>query len=313
MNLVIKMGGAEGLAEHTAALVNDVRTLIGRGHQVTLVHGGSDAATQLGEALGKPARFATSPSGHTSRLTDADTLEVFAMATASINRRLVSALQAAGVQALGLSGLDGRLLEAAPKGPFRVVENGRMRVVRGDLTGSPLRANGELLRMLSDAGYVPVIAPLAIAAPEMGASAGQALNVDGDRAAAMIARALGADALVILTAVPGVLANFPDASSLIREVAFEELGALQELAGGRMKKKVLAAEEALAPRDGAGAPPACVVIAAANVNEPVQNALAGSGTVIAGAVRSAVNGSEFKGASDSTTPDPTATPHLATV
>lgn len=283
MNLVIKIGGAEGIAKHQASLVSDLRELLADGHRVSLVHGGSDAATRLGDELGHPARFATSPSGHTSRLTDARTLEVFTMATALINRSLVGSLQAAGVDALGLSGLDGRVLEAQQKGPFRVLENGRRRLVRGDLTGRPTRARGDLLRTLLDAGCVPVLAPLAI-----DTQSSAALNVDGDRAAATIARAVGADALVILTAVPGVLADFPREDSLIEHVPTRELDSLLELAAGRMKKKVLAAAEALRPEDQSGAPPRRVVIAAAATTTPVTSALAGRGTVMGAPLLQAV-------------------------
>jgi len=275
MNLVIKIGGAEGIADHQAAFVRNLRELVAEGHRVTIVHGGSDAATRLGEELGTPARFATSPSGHTSRLTDARTLEIFTMATALINRSLVSALQAAGVNAFGLSGLDGRALEAERKGPFRVVENGRRRLVRGDLTGRPKRADGDILQHLLDASCVPVVAPLGI-----DRESSVALNVDGDRAAAAIARAVGAEVLVILTAVPGVLADFPREDSLIGHVPTTGLDQLIELAGGRMKKKVLAASEALRTADESGTPPHRVVIATAAAAAPITSALAGCGTVL---------------------------------
>lgn len=275
MNIVIKIGGATGIEAGNNALAQDVFDLLRAEHRVTIVHGGSDAATTLAEQVGHPARFATSPSGHVSRLTDARTLEVFTMATALVNRNLVGALQATNVSAVGLSGLDGRLLEARAKGPFRAVEKGRRRIVRGDLTGSPMRANTTLLESLQSAGHVPVIAPLAI-----DAAGSQALNVDGDRAAALIARSLDADVLIILTAVPGVLAKFPDESTLIEHIPPSDLDETMNLVDGRMKKKILAAQEALAPADGAGSPPLNVIIAAANVPAPISAALRGAGTVI---------------------------------
>ncbi|MFT5152733.1 MAG: acetylglutamate/LysW-gamma-L-alpha-aminoadipate kinase [Planctomycetota bacterium] len=263
---VIKIGGAAGIG------IEDVVRERAQRHQAgehfVLVHGGSDAATRLGEELGHPARFATSPSGHTSRLTDARTLEIFIMATALENRRIVSALRAAGVSAVGLSGLDGGLIEAERKQALRVVEAGRVRVVRDDLSGRPTRANGALLESLLAAGHVPVIAPVG------GTKEGQALNIDGDRAAAVIASALRATNLMLLTAVPGVLREFPDESTRIDHVALSEIGDLLELAAGRMKKKVLGAREAL----DAGV--RRVIIAAATGESPIQSALSGNGTVI---------------------------------
>jgi acetylglutamate/LysW-gamma-L-alpha-aminoadipate kinase len=94
--------------------------------------------------------------------------------------------------------------------------------------------------MLIGAGYTPVIAPLAIS-PE-----GEALNVDADRAAAMIAGAVQADQLILLSNVPGLLRQFPDESTLIRHIAQDMLEQSLEFAEGRMKKKVLGASEALA-------------------------------------------------------------------
>lgn len=264
--LVIKIGGAAGV--DSRAVLDDLARLVSHGRQAVLVHGGSHAANQLGEALGHPPRFVTSASGHTSRLTDERTLDIFLMATALVNRRLVAGLQARGVNAVGLSGIDGALLPAERKEVLRIVENGRSRIVRDDRTGRPTGANALLLRTLLAAGYLPVIAPVGLS------SRGEPLNVDGDRAAAAVAGALGATTLVLLTAVPGVLRAFPDEASLIRHVPVEGLHELAELAGGRMKKKVLGAREAL--RAGVRR----VVIAGTTGETPLRDALAGRGTVI---------------------------------
>ena len=87
--------------------------------------------------------------------------------------------------------------------------------------------------MLLNAGYLPVIAPVAVS------EKGEALNVDADRAAAMVASALKAETLLLLTAVPGLMKNFPDESTLIRQLPQSQLAAASEAAQGRMKKKVL--------------------------------------------------------------------------
>jgi len=103
---------------------------------------------------------------------------------------------------------------------------------------------------------------------------GEALNVDADRAAAMVAAALKAQTLILLTAVPGLMKNFPDESSLIRQLPKSQLAAALEAAKGRMKKKVLGAEEAL----NGGV--ARVIIADGRISNPISNALAGNGTCI---------------------------------
>lgn len=265
--LVIKIGGAAGV--NLAAICADVAALVGQGERVVLVHGGSDETNRLSEQLGHPPRFITSPSGFTSRYTDRTTLEIFAMVTAGkINTVLVEALQRQGVNALGLSGVDGRLLVAKRKEAVRAVENGRVRVIHDDHTGTIQAVNTGLLHLLLEVGYTPVVAPLALS-PE-----GVALNVDADRAASAIAGALRADSLILLTNVPGLLGHFPDESTLIPRLERARLEESLHFAQGRMKKKVLGAGEAL--EQGVGR----VILADGRVSAPVQRALAGQGTVI---------------------------------
>jgi acetylglutamate/LysW-gamma-L-alpha-aminoadipate kinase len=265
--IVVKMGGASGLS--LEAICADVAALTQQGQIVVLVHGGSDETNKLSEQLGHPPRFVTSPSGFTSRYTDRQTLEIFAMVTAGkINTLLVEALQKKGVNALGLSGVDGKLLVAKRKEAIRIVENGKVKMLRDDYTGTIQTVNADLLQMLLGAGYTPVIAPMAIAEESV------ALNVDADRAAAMVAGALKADSLILLTNVPGLMRNFPDETTLILHLERAGLEASLSFAEGRMKKKVLGASEAL--DHGVRR----VIFADGRVAEPVQRALSGHGTVI---------------------------------
>ncbi len=267
--IVIKVGGGAGV--NLDAVCADVAELTRKGQQVVLVHGTSAAADTLAVRMGVPARTLQSPSGYVSRYTDPATLEVYTMAAVGqVNVAIVARLQTLGVNALGLNGLDGRLMNARRKDAVRAIdpETGRQRIVRDDFTGRVEGVNGALLRLLTASGYTPVIAPLA-----MGAEC-ERLNVDGDRAAAQVAGALKADTLVILTNVPGLMANFPDEASLIRHIAPEQIERAIEMAGGRMKKKVLAAQEALQ----AGV--RRIVLADSRQATPIQAALNGGGTVI---------------------------------
>src|SRR5215813_2136105 len=216
--IVIKVGGGAGV--DLTSVCSDVAALIESGQSVIVAHGTSAAADTLAERMGIPARTLQSPSGYVSRYTDPETLEVFTMAAAGqVNKQIVTQLQSLGVNAIGLSGVDGRLMGAKRKDAVRAIDptTGRQRVVRDDYTGKIEQINGQLLRLLLDAGYTPVIAPLALGLEC------ERLNVDGDRAAAMVAGALQADTLVILSNVPGLLANFPDETSLVRCVPRGEL------------------------------------------------------------------------------------------
>jgi acetylglutamate/LysW-gamma-L-alpha-aminoadipate kinase len=173
-----------------------------------------------------------------------------------------------GVNAFGLSGLDGRLMQAVRKDSIQSVENGKRKMIRDDYTGKVEGVDAGLLKLLLDGGYLPVVAPMAVS------QRGEALNIDADRAAASLASALQAETLVLLTAVPGLMKNFPDESTVISQLSQGQLPMALEAAQGRMKKKVLGAEEAL--KGGVKR----VIIADGRIQKPIVNALSGKGTTI---------------------------------
>jgi acetylglutamate/LysW-gamma-L-alpha-aminoadipate kinase len=266
--IVVKAGGGEGV--NTGAVCADVAELAHKGERVVVVHGGSHETNVISEKLGHPPRFVTSVSGHSSRYTDRQTLEILAMvAGGRINKLMVEKLQQLGVNAVGLSGLDGRLLEGKRKATLRIVENGKHKVLRGEYSGKIEQVNGTLLEMLLAAGYVPVVAPLAISGES------EALNVDGDRAAAAIGSALKAQTVVILSNVPGLLRDVADETTLVSHIPRVHVhGYLDRYARGRMKRKLLGAIEAL--NGGVGK----VILADGRVEQPLHRALDGQGTVI---------------------------------
>lgn len=262
MTIVVKVGGA--LGNRLDPVVSD---LVSRTDYV-LVHGGSESVDRLAEALGRPSEYLTSPSGVVSRHNDPAQLAAVVMALAgTVQTEAVAAFARRGVRAVGLSGVDGRLVLAERKHGVRAVLGERVVHVRDDWSGTITRVDGELLRGIAGLGCVPVIGPPAITAQ------GEIVNVDADRIAAEVAVALGADALVLLTNVPGLLRDASDPASLIRRVDRSEIDAALPFAEGRMRKKVLAAQRALA--GGVGR----VVIASSQVDGPVSHALAGEGTV----------------------------------
>ena len=265
--IVLKIGGSEGINYNL--IVDDIAALIKQGQPLIVVHGGSALTNHVAEQLGHPPQFVTSVSGFTSRRTDRRTLEIFEMVyCGQMNKGLVEKLQSRGVKAVGLSGLDGRIWEGPRKDTIKVIENGRRRVIRDDYTGKVERVNTPLLQTLLDAGYLPVLTPPAASYE------GEAINVDGDRAAAATAAALQAEALIILSNVPGLLEKFPDESTLIRHIPKAKIDQFMSVAEDRMKKKVMGAQEALAQGIDR------VIFADGRVEQPVHRALAGEGTVI---------------------------------
>ncbi|WP_117593723.1 acetylglutamate/acetylaminoadipate kinase [Haloprofundus halophilus] len=269
--VVVKVGGAK--AVDPAGAVSDVAHLVANGRDVVVVHGGSTAVDDTLEALGEEPTYVETPSGVVGRFTDERAMEVFSMVMpGKLNTDLTATLRDAGVDAVGLSGVDGGLLTGKRKSAVRVVENGKKKIKRGDHSGKIESVNSQLLETLLADGYTPVVTVPMLGKEKDGSVT--PVNADADRAAAAVAGALGAE-LVVLTDVSGVYEDPDDEATLVDSAATpEELAALDSAAEGFMTKKVMAAKEALT--GGASA----VVVSDANVNDPIVSALNGAGTRI---------------------------------
>ncbi|MFB6093337.1 MAG: acetylglutamate/acetylaminoadipate kinase [Halanaeroarchaeum sp.] len=262
--IVVKIGGARAVDPQGA--IADVAALTDRGEDVVVVHGGSTAVDSALDAMDIDPEYVETPAGVAGRFTDAETMAVFSMAMGKVNTDLVTDLQNADVDAVGLTGVDGALLTGPRKSAVKVREDGKTKIRRGDHSGTIAAVNEGLLETLLDAGYTPVVAV------PMLAEDGVAVNADADRAAAAVAGALGAR-LVVLTDVAGVYEDPDDPDTRLEAVdSPQALDAAEAAAEGFMTKKVLAATEAL--EGGASE----VVVAAATGDRPVAAALDGDGT-----------------------------------
>jgi len=263
--IVIKVGGGEGI--NPTNLTDEIAELVNAGIRIILVHGGSHETNQLAKALGHPPKTIMSPSGNQSRRTDRQTLDLFTMIyCGKINKSIVESLRRSGVDAIGLSGIDAGIWIGSRKSAIRAMEDGRTILIRDDLSGRVESVDAGLLNILLDSGRVPVLTPPAIT-PD-----GIAINVDADRAAAATARVLEADELLLLSNVPGVMRDHTDANSLIEHVDQSTLHEAKAAAQGRMKNKVLAAQEAIV--GGVRR----VTIGSASGQRPIERARAGAGT-----------------------------------
>jgi acetylglutamate/LysW-gamma-L-alpha-aminoadipate kinase len=236
--IVVKCGGTAGV--DPAGVCAAVAEAVSAGCRVILVHGGSADAAALAGRLGIPLRRMVSPDGSSSRHTDDPAMEALTLAwSGRVKPALVTALIRNGVPCAGITGLDGGLLQARRNGPQRAVVDGRIVVVRDDRSGRITSVRPEILRILLDAGLVPVVSPPALA------SDGTVVNVDADRVAAAVATALGATRLVLLTAAPGVLADRDDTGTVLATYRPPPSGRDPAIAGG-MAVKLAAAQTALA-------------------------------------------------------------------
>mgnify|MGYP002153775996 CR=1 FL=1 len=236
MLIVVKVGGSILRGEMSSELVSDLKKALSK-NRIILVHGGGTEVTEIASKLGKEQEFVASPNGFSSRYTDRDTIKIYTMVmTGKINKKIVSVLQSQGIPGVGLSGLDGLLVRAKRKKRLVIADKrGRKRVVDGGYTGKICEVNAQLLWLLIENGYVPVIAPVA-----MGEEF-EPLNVDGDRTAAYIAGTLNADRLILLTDVQGLTLN----NNLVSKLNISEVEEALPKIGRGMITKVYAAIEAL--------------------------------------------------------------------
>ncbi len=265
--LVIKIGGGAAIGE--GGYRNFAEDLAQLTEPFLIVHGGNAEFSELSRQLGMPPRMITSASGRVTRYTDAATMDAMLMAyCGKVNKRLVATLRAAGINAVGLSAIDGGIALGRRKPVLRGAEDGKPKVFRDDHAGTLETVDLSLVRLLLDQGYVPVLTP-----PALGED-GVPINVDGDKLALELATQLGADGLLFFSDTPGLLRDRNDESSLISEIDAAQPQTALAAAAGRMTVKVEAALGAI--ERGVGR----VVFADGRVANPITAALAGRGTTV---------------------------------
>ena len=200
------------------ALAEEITLLNQVGIHVAVIHGGGKQLTTTAERLGIAQRIVNG-----RRVTDADTLEVAKMVFAGqINMDIISALRRAGADTVGLSGVDGDIIQARRREIQKVLnqETGEVEMVDFGHVGDIVEINVRLLRLLLDNGYVPVISSL-------GADdQGNVYNINADTIAAEIAAHLEAEKLILLTDVDGILRERSDPTSRISRLTVDEAEAL---------------------------------------------------------------------------------------
>ena len=216
--VVIKYGGNAMVNEQLKQQVmEDIVLLNLVGVRVVLVHGGGPEISDMMERLGKKPEFVDG-----LRVTDKETVDVVQMVLAGkVNKSLVNLLQMKGGTAMGLSGMDGRLIEA------------KIKDERLGYVGAITHVNIKPVTDLLEKGYIPVISTIGCDAD------GNAYNINGDTAAAFIAGALGAERLIMMTDIAGILRDKNDPSTLIPSITIEEADKLFDagvISGGMIPK-----------------------------------------------------------------------------
>ncbi|MFL2562534.1 MAG: [LysW]-aminoadipate kinase [Arenicellales bacterium] len=260
---IIKVGGGSEI--NLEGVVTDLATLE---QPFVVVLGANALRDSLGIRLGQEKVELTSVSGYSSVFSDATAIDLIMMAYSGLsNRRFVELCQRNGINAVGLTGLDGRLIQGQRNRGIKVREGGKT-LVKRDFSGKPLDVNVSLLKSLLEQGYRPVLSIPIID------EAGFAINSENDDIVAVLQNALKADKLIQLIEAPGFLEDKNDERSMLPTLSVAELENRESLVEGRMKRKMLALRRLF----DAGA--AEVIIADGRTEHPVLDALAGKGTTI---------------------------------
>ena len=211
----------------------------------------------------------TSASGYSSVLSDESAIELLMMAYAGLqNKRLVAAFQQEGINAVGLSGLDGRVIQGRRNRGIRIQDGDKIRMLR-DLSGKPEAVNTDLLDLLLEKGYTPVLTMPLID------ENGVAINSENDDVVALLHQTYRAPVILQLIEAAGLLRDPEDPASVIPRLRPVEIAGWEGQAHGRIKRKL----HALGRLFQHGSP--TVIIADGRREHPVRDALAGRGTVIA--------------------------------
>ncbi len=261
--MLIKIGGGEQI--NLEATIADLATLE---QPFIIVHGANVLRDQLAQRLDIEKTVLTSVSGYSSVFSDQAALDVIMMSYSGLrNKQIVELCQRNGINAVGLTGLDGRLVQGERNKGIRVRENGKTMIKR-DLSGKPRSINTTLLTLLLDNGYCPVLTiPIAD-------ENGFAINSENDDIIVQLAQALAIESVLQLIEAPGFLDDPTDENSLVARMSVAELQAREATVEGRIKRKLLALTRLC--QGGKTR----VIIADGRGEQPIINALAGAGTHI---------------------------------
>lgn len=227
--VVIKYGGHAMLnCDLKKAVMTDVALMKYVGMHPVIVHGGGPDITKVLRRMGKESTFING-----LRVTDRETMEIVEMVlVGKINKEIVSLINSFGGRAIGLCGKDANLLEAVKK-RVQVERDGVMEEADLGYVGEVGRVHADLVAAVLKEGYIPVIAPTAVG-PD-----GASYNINADSVAGELAVALGAEKMVILTNVEGIMADRDDPSTLISTVRVSEVPELVKrgvISGGMVPK-----------------------------------------------------------------------------
>jgi len=252
---LIKIGGGDAI--NIEGIVDDLAT---QDKPFVIVHGANALRDEIAHKLGMEKTILQSVSGFSSVYSDADAIDAIMMSYAGLrNKRIVEMCQRRGINAVGLSGIDGQLIQGARNKGIRVRENGKT-LIKRDFSGKPKAVNDSLLKLLLDNGYTPVISIPIVD------EKGFAINSENDDIVTLLSAVLQPEQIFQFIEAAGFLDNPDDDTSVVKTLSGAELSQRTEQVEGRMKRKLLALDTLFKQSD------ASVVISDGRTEHPLLDA-----------------------------------------
>jgi len=261
--IIIKIGGGDKI--NITGIIKDISQL---NEKCIVIHGANKLRDELAEKLEIQKKTITSVSGFSSVLSDSDLIDVLLMSYSGLkNKRIVELCQQNGLNAVGLTGIDGGLIKGRKNKGIRIRENGKLKIVH-DNSGKAVSVNMELLNFFLENNYLPVITVPILAED------GTALNSENDDITALLSNSLSADIVIHFIEAPGLLLDLNDENSIITHLNKNELGKMIEHSEGRIKRKLYSLKKLFNGKN------LKIIIADGRNANPLKYALNGKGSVI---------------------------------
>ena len=260
---IIKIGGGKSI--NVEGIIKDLSSL---DEKFIIVHGANYLRDELAKSMNKPKKTLVSVKGYSSTYSDKEEIDMKMLAYSGLkNKRIVELCQQNNINAVGLSGLDGALIKGKRNRGIKVKEGEKIKLIR-DFSGKPYEINKELLDLLLDNTYTPVLCIPIIDENNF------AINSENDDIVRVLKNTMNADKVIQLIEAPGFLENKDDESTLVKEMSKQELELRESQVEGRMKRKIFSLKKLFS--EGS-----CkVYITDGRVENPITNALNGQGTII---------------------------------
>ncbi len=260
---IIKIGGGKEI--NLNGIISELSHL---NDKFIIIHGANALRDEIASKLNIEKKVITSISGYSSVYSDEKSIDLLLMAYAGLkNKRIVELCHQYGINAIGLTGLDGKLVQGKRNTGVRVRQNGKTIIVH-DLSGKPININIHLINLLLNNSYTPVITVPIID------EYNKAINSENDDITVLFQKELNADYVIHLIEAPGLLLEINNPKSLIKSLNYSELIELEKNSIGRIKRKLLSLRKLM---DNSCSK---IIISDGRSKTPITDALQGKGTTI---------------------------------